>query len=129
MNDCIISTRQLSKSYGNRPALENFSIDITSGSITGLIGRNGSGKTTLMKLLAGQLEPTDGEVRVFSEQPADHLMVLQNLVYTYHNYKYPRGLLLSEILSYYRELFESFDQTFAEKLVKYFDLKPSMKYH
>jgi ABC-2 type transport system ATP-binding protein len=129
MNDCIISTRQLSKSYGSKPALEDFSIDITSGNITGLIGRNGSGKTTLMKLLAGQLDSTDGEIRVFSEKPMDHLKVLQNLVYTYHNYKYPKGLLLSDILSYYSQLFDTFDKVFAEKLLKYFDLKPSMKYH
>lgn len=129
MNDCIINTKQLYKHYGNKPAINDFTIDVTPGMITGLIGKNGSGKTTLMKLIAGQLDVTSGEVRVLSDKPMDNLKVLEHVVYTYHNYKYPRYLDLSMIISNYAALFKTFDKDFALKLLKYFELKPGMKYH
>ncbi len=129
MSDSIVRTRQLTKYYGTKPAVDDFNIDISSNRIIGLIGKNGSGKTTLMKMLAGQLDVTAGEIEVFLENPVDNLKVLQNLVYIYHNYKYPKGLSLDTILANYNELFPSFDPGFAAKLLSYFDLKPAMKYH
>lgn len=129
MTDCIISTKQLSKNYGNKLAIDDFTISITPDKITGLIGRNGSGKTTLMKLIAGQLDATGGELKVLSEAPMDNLKVLKNVVYTYHDYRYSKGLDLNTILLNYDALFETFDMEFASKLLKYFDLKPGMKYY
>jgi ABC-type multidrug transport system ATPase subunit len=57
-------TRQLTKSYGDRPALEPLTFKVDSGANVALIGHNGSGKTTLMKMAAGLLDPTDGSVLI-----------------------------------------------------------------
>ena len=59
-----LSTRQLTKSYGDRPALEALTMKIDSGAKVALVGHNGSGKTTLMKMAAGLLDPTDGSVQI-----------------------------------------------------------------
>jgi ABC-type multidrug transport system ATPase subunit len=59
-----LSTRQLAKSYGDRPALEPMTLTVESGAKVALVGHNGSGKTTLMKMAAGLLEPTGGSVRI-----------------------------------------------------------------
>jgi ABC-type multidrug transport system ATPase subunit len=59
-----LATRQLTKSYGDRPALEPLTIEIDSGAKVALVGHNGSGKTTLMKMTAGLLDPTDGSVEI-----------------------------------------------------------------
>lgn len=56
-----LEIRNLSKSYGDKTAVDNASLTITSG-VWGLIGANGAGKTTLMRMLAGILTPTSGEV-------------------------------------------------------------------
>ena len=129
MNECVIKTLHLKKEYGNKLAIDDFNIDVSSNNIIGLIGKNGSGKTTLMKLLAGQLDATSGEVKVFSENPMNNLKVLQDLVYIYHNYNYPKALNLETIISYYDNMFSSFDKNFARELIQYFDLKLTMKYH
>ena len=59
-----LSTRQLMKTYGERPALEPLTVDIASGAKVALVGHNGSGKTTLMKMAAGLLDPTEGSVLI-----------------------------------------------------------------
>jgi len=59
-----LATRQLTKTYGERPALEPLTIDVESGAKIALVGHNGSGKTTLMKMAAGLLDPTDGSVKI-----------------------------------------------------------------
>ena len=55
-----------SKWYGPVAALNDVSFDVQSG-VFGLLGPNGSGKTTLMRIIAGQLRPSLGEVRVCGE--------------------------------------------------------------
>jgi ABC-type multidrug transport system ATPase subunit len=59
-----LATRQLTKSYGDRPALEPLTLDVDSGAKVALVGHNGSGKTTLMKMAAGLLDPTEGSVHI-----------------------------------------------------------------
>jgi len=124
----IVTTVNLNKHFGKTHALDNMSITITENSITGLIGRNGSGKTTLLKILAGILDKTDGEVKVFGEEPMDNLAVLSKLVYTYHNVQYDPGLRLRVILYAYEKMFPNFDPEFANKLMNYFELNGKMKY-
>lgn len=60
-----IETKQVSKSFGGLRALDNVSLHVRTGSIYGLIGDNGAGKSTFLKLLAGHIFPTSGEVRLF----------------------------------------------------------------
>lgn len=128
MNNEIIKTTKLCKSYGKTQALRDISISIAEGSITGLVGRNGSGKTTLLKILSGLLDKTSGEVLVFGHEPMDTLGVLSKLVYTYHNVVYNESLTLASIIKNYKTMFANFDKEFAEKLALYFDLSPKRKY-
>ena len=52
-----------------RLALDGVEADIRRGEVTGLVGPDGAGKTTLIRILAGLLEPTEGEVRVLGYDP------------------------------------------------------------
>ena len=58
----MISTANLSIQFGAKPLFENVSVTFSNGNRYGLIGANGSGKSTFMKILAGDLEPTAGNV-------------------------------------------------------------------
>lgn len=61
----VIETKNLSKQYKSKFAVNNVSIRVKRGDIYGLIGKNGAGKTTLMKLILGLTAPTSGEVCLF----------------------------------------------------------------
>lgn len=59
-----ILTRHLTRRFGKINAVRDLNLCISSGSLFGLIGPNGAGKTTTLRMLAGLLEPTAGEVRI-----------------------------------------------------------------
>ena len=59
----VIEATDLTKSFGDRPIVDDFSTTILRGDRVGLIGPNGSGKTTLLRLLMGDLAPDAGAVR------------------------------------------------------------------
>jgi len=67
MNEQLIETHGLSKSYRGTPALRGLNLAVPRGSICGFLGRNGAGKTTTLKLLLGMLRPDAGEIRLFGE--------------------------------------------------------------
>ena len=60
----MIEARGLRKEYGDFVAVEGSTFSVETGEVFGIIGPNGAGKTTTLKMLAGLLEPTDGEATV-----------------------------------------------------------------
>ncbi len=60
----MIDARELRKEYGDFVAVEGSTFSVDQGEVFGIIGPNGAGKTTTLKMLAGLLEPTGGEVSV-----------------------------------------------------------------
>jgi branched-chain amino acid transport system ATP-binding protein len=60
--DAVIDVRNVSKRFGGLQAVNNCSLSVARGSITGLIGPNGAGKSTLFNLVAGNIAPDSGEI-------------------------------------------------------------------
>lgn len=62
--ETVISTRSLSKRFGDFTAVDAISFEVGSGEIFGFLGANGAGKTTAMKMLIGILQPSSGQATV-----------------------------------------------------------------
>jgi ABC-2 type transport system ATP-binding protein len=60
----VIAVRELTKLYGNLPAVRSLSFDVGVGEVLGLVGPNGAGKTTTLRCLAGIIAPSSGTVSV-----------------------------------------------------------------
>jgi len=63
----MLKITNLVKRYGKFTAVDNLSMEISEGQIFGFVGANGAGKTTTMRIIAGLLQPTSGEVLVDGE--------------------------------------------------------------
>ena len=63
--DIALETRALTKSFGDRPAVDRIDLRVQEGSVCGLLGRNGAGKTTLLRMILGLLVPDSGSVSLF----------------------------------------------------------------
>ncbi|HEY5268781.1 MAG TPA: energy-dependent translational throttle protein EttA [Anaerolineales bacterium] len=64
LGDIVFEFDNVTKGYGDRLLLENFSAKILPGSIVGVIGPNGAGKTTLLRMITGEEQPDSGSIRV-----------------------------------------------------------------
>ncbi len=60
----MISARHLSRTFGDRVAVDDVTFDVKAGEIFGLLGPNGAGKTTTLRMIAGLIAPTSGEASV-----------------------------------------------------------------
>ena len=58
----ILSVSNLTKSYRDKTALDNFTMEVGAGQIVALIGENGAGKTTLLNAICDFIRPTSGEI-------------------------------------------------------------------
>ena len=58
----LVRLRRVQLGFGGPPLLDGLSLSIADGERVCLLGRNGAGKSTLMKLIAGELQPDDGEM-------------------------------------------------------------------
>jgi ATP-binding cassette subfamily F protein uup len=58
----VIDAERVTKRYGERAIIKDFTFRVTRGDRIGVVGANGAGKTTLLRLLTGEIEPDDGRV-------------------------------------------------------------------
>ena len=101
----MLAIRNLVKVYpGPVAALQGISLDIPSG-MFGLLGPNGAGKTTLMRILAGVLEPTSGDVTLDGENVlANPMRLWQSLGYLPQDFGFFPHLTGQQMLEYLLEL-------------------------
>ena len=79
----MISANNITLRVGKKALFEDVNIKFTEGNCYGLIGANGAGKSTFLKILSGQLEPTNGEVII---TPGERLSFLQQDHFKYDEY-------------------------------------------
>ena len=65
MSNYAICSRDLTKIYSGRPAVDHVSLHVPDGSIYGFVGENGSGKTTIIRLLMGLIRPNAGDYDLY----------------------------------------------------------------
>jgi energy-dependent translational throttle protein EttA len=73
LGDSVIEFKGVSKGYGDRLLIDNFSFAIPPGAIVGIIGPNGAGKSTLFRMITGAEQPDKGEIVIGSTVQVAHV--------------------------------------------------------
>ncbi len=94
----MISTSNITLRLGKKALFEEVNIKFAPGNCYGLIGANGAGKSTFLKILSGQLEPTNGDVII---TPGERLSFLQQ-----DHFKYDEFLVLDTVIMGNKRLYE-----------------------
>lgn len=71
----ILAVSRLNLRYESGAALENISFHLHTGERVAVVGPNGAGKSTLFKIIAGVLQPTSGEIKVYGHHPIGHICI------------------------------------------------------
>ena len=121
--NAMLKIEHLTKTYGEKKAVDDLSLHIQAGEIYGFIGHNGAGKTTTLKAVAGILQFDAGEIIVNGKsirtQPLD---CKRDMAYIPDNpdlYEYMTGI---KYLNFIADIFGVDAQTRQERIRKYADL-------
>ena len=120
-----VSFRHVTKLYGTVPGVRDVSFDWPSHKVIGLIGPNGGGKSTLLKLAAGLLRPTSGEVLVNGQARVGRISAEvaflgdADMLYPFYNVR--------EMTAYCSGVFPDFSAARAQQLLDFMELSPDTR--
>ncbi|MDA8430897.1 MAG: ATP-binding cassette domain-containing protein [Geobacteraceae bacterium] len=102
----MISTSNLTRSFDSLIAVDALSLSIPEGELFGLIGSDGAGKTTTLRMLAGILDPSSGEVSVLGQRfPAAAEQVKGEIGYMSQRFGLYPDLTVAENIAFYADIF------------------------
>ena len=123
MNNAITITN-LKKTYPNFK-IDNISLSIKEGTITGLIGENGAGKTTLIKAILNIINKDDGVIKIFNKDHQEfESLVKDDIAVVLDNTFFPELLSPKDINCIMKDIYSKWDQTLYFKYLKQFNLPP-----
>lgn len=121
----IIEISGLTKSYLNKKALDDISLNIGMGKVIGILGPNGSGKTTLIKIIVGILRQSKGGILIDGKEPGAYTKSVvsylpdRNFLYKWMN--------VQDAIDFYKDFYKDFDEQKAYELLDFMKLDKSMK--
>jgi len=102
----IIKVENVSKRFGDIPAVEHLSLDIARGTVFGLVGSDGAGKSTLLRMIATMIPPTSGRILVNGlDGVADKRAVKDLIGYMPQRFGLYQDLTVEENLAFFMDIF------------------------
>lgn len=121
----LLSCHGVTKMYGKKTALENFSLELEKGKIIGLLGPNGSGKTTLIKTIAGILTRNHGEILVDGKEVGTESKKI--VAYLPERPYFSPSLRVRETIDFFEDFYEDFQRDTAEKMLNTLQIDKNCK--
>ncbi|MCD5325038.1 MULTISPECIES: ABC transporter ATP-binding protein [Pontibacillus] len=121
----MISFQHVSKRYIKHKALRDVTFNLEKGKVIGVVGENGSGKSTTLKLIAGLLRPTSGEVTV-DDQKVDRGISRMVAYMSELDHVYP-FFTVGEAVDYFASQFNDLDREKAEEILSFMKLRKDQK--
>ena len=117
----ILSCRGLTKQYGTTTALNSIDLDLPAGSVIGLLGPNGSGKSTFIKIAAGLLTSTSGELLIDGFKPG---VKTKEIVSYLPDHDYLNDWMsVNQLVKMFEDFYADFDKDKAFDMIQRLDIK------
>lgn len=121
----VLEFRNVTKNYHTHRVLDQLSFSIEPGKIVGLLGPNGCGKSTTIKLAAGLLQPTAGQVLVDGQQPGLHSKSVLSYL---PERSYLNGWMrIRQMLDFFGDFYADFDRQRAEQMLQELNIDPAAR--
>jgi len=121
----MLESKNLTKVFGGKTAVDHVSLQLEKGHVYAMLGPNGSGKTTWMKMAAGLIKPTSGEI-LFDGQPVGvesrkHIAYMSTEPYFY------TWMDVKDVGKYYEDFFEDYSPERYRALLARMELTEDLK--
>ncbi len=126
MEEYVLSASGLSKRYHRTQALEDLSVNLPKGRIIGLLGPNGSGKTTFLKIAAGLLTPTEGNLIIAGQAAGPETKSVVS--YLPDRPYFAKNQTIREMLDFFQDFYRDFDRNRAETMLKALNLSTDVRF-
>jgi len=121
----MLESKELTKKFGAKTAVDHISLKLEKGHIYGMLGPNGSGKTTWMKMAAGLIKPTEGEV--FYEGRPVGLHSRADIAYASTEPYFYSWMTIRDAGRYYEDFFKDFSMEEFRRLLREMGLDEKSK--
>ncbi|MBY6277732.1 MULTISPECIES: ATP-binding cassette domain-containing protein [Bacillota] len=121
----MIQFEHVTKKFGGVTALKDVSLNFGKGKIIGVLGANGSGKSTFLKLIAGLVSPTAGNVLVDGEKVTRKIS--RKVAYLSELDVYYDSFTVQDMLEFYASQFSDFRTEKARDILAFMQMDPSKK--
>jgi len=127
MQHCI-ETNGLTKRFGKKTALKDFTLSVEKGGIHAIIGSNGAGKSTLFRLLLGMAAPTSGSASLLGTDSTTLTPDLRGKVgYVNEEHTLPQWMKANEVTRLQKSFYPQWNQEVYDRVIGYFDVDPDQK--
>lgn len=123
----MIKIENIEKRFDEILALAQVSLQIKDGAVFGLLGTNGAGKSTLLRMIAGVMKTDAGEIWIDGESVWDNLKAKQKIFYISDDQFYFPNSNAEELVKYYKQCYEEFDEERFYEYTSRFGLDPKRK--
>lgn len=126
--DYAIETREITKRFGRRTAVDHLSMQIPSGSVFAFLGRNGAGKTTTIRILLNLLDRTSGEACVLGLNPArDDTEIKRRIGYVAEAQRMYEWMTVKQLEWFCSGFYPTWDHAYSAELTKAMELPTNEK--
>lgn len=123
----MLKVNNISKTIEDSQVLDYVNITLEPGTIAGLVGRNGVGKSTLLRVIAGILDPDEGEVFFNNTDIHQNPEIKQKITYVPDSTEILKSYSVKEIVKLYDAIYEDFDVVYFYSLLDRFKLPKNKK--
>ena len=121
----MLESREITKKFGMKTAVDHISLKIEPGNIYAMLGPNGSGKTTWMKMAADLIKPTSGEM-LYNGKPVG-VESRRDIAYMSTEPYFYTWMTVKDVGQYYKDFFEDFNENRYRDLLKRMELTEDLK--
>lgn len=121
----MLESREVTKKYGGKSAVDHVSLKLEAGLVYAMLGPNGSGKTTWMKLAAGLVKPSSGEI-LYENGPIG-IESKKEVAYMSTEPYFYNWMTVADVGKYYQDFFEDFSMEKYQEMISRMELAEDMK--
>lgn len=104
-NTICLDMKNVGKTYKKEQIIKSFSLKVNRGEIVALLGKNGAGKSTIIKMIAGIIKPSEGEISIDGHSLKEsRIEYAKKVAYMPDHFRFPQTLTVYEFVKFYSSL-------------------------